>query len=82
MISIYRDKNGQHWADGEEFKPSGVKEYRKTALARAVQMTEVFQVETLEGIMEGKAGDWLMIGVNGEMYPCDADIFDKSYEPA
>ena len=82
MISIYRDKNGQHWVDGKKFKPDGVREYRKTALARAVQMTEIFQVETLEGIMEGQAGDWLMIGVNGEMYPCDAGVFDKSYEPA
>ena len=33
-----------------------------------------------EGIMEGKPGNMLMIGVNGEMYPCDADVFEKTYE--
>jgi hypothetical protein len=82
MISIHRDRDGQHWVDGKEFAPDGVQEYRKTALARAVQMTEVFQVETLEGVMEGQAGDWLMIGVNGEMYPCAAEVFNKSYELA
>ena len=82
MISIFRDEDGRHWVDGEEFKPRGVRKYRKTALARAVQMTEPFQVETLEGTMEGRAGDWLMIGVSGEMYPCDAEVFKKSYEPA
>jgi hypothetical protein len=24
---------------------------------------EPFEVETIEGIMKGKAGDWLMIGI-------------------
>ena len=36
-------------------------------------------VETMEGTMRGKSGDWLMVGVNGEMYPCDKDIFEKTY---
>jgi len=25
-------------------------------------------------------GDWIITGVNGEMYPCKPDIFDKTYE--
>ena len=44
------------------------------------QMAESFQVETLEGIMTGKAGDWLMIDVNGKVYPCADDVFKKSYD--
>lgn len=81
MLEIKRDEEGKHSVDGKPFNPllkAGV--FRKTALARALQMEEAFSVETLEGTMEGKAGDWLMIGVSGEMYPCDAEIFSKSYE--
>jgi hypothetical protein len=43
-------------------------------------MDEVFEVNTLEGIMTGNAGDYLMMGVSGEYYPCAQDIFEKSYE--
>jgi hypothetical protein len=39
-----------------------------------------FEVQTLEGTMQGKAGDYLMVGVNGEMYPCDFEIFVKTYD--
>jgi len=53
---------------------------KKPIPVKAIQMCEPFQVETLEGTMSGKAGDWLMEGVSGEMYPCDAEIFDKTYD--
>lgn len=62
---------------GYEFK-----QYRKTALAEAVQMPEAFEVATLEGVMVGKAGDFLMRGAAGELYPCAAEIFENTYEPA
>lgn len=44
-----------------------------------LKMEKEFKVKTMEGITEGKAGDYLMRGVDGEMYPCDADIFHKTY---
>lgn len=37
-------------------------------------------INTLEGIMRGEAGDFIIQGVNGEIYPCKPDIFEKSYE--
>jgi hypothetical protein len=33
----------------------------------------------MEGTLNGKAGDWLMVGVEGEMYPIDREIFEKTY---
>lgn len=42
----------------------------------------VFEVPTLEGVMRGNIGDWLIRGVKGEYYPCKPDIFDATYEPA
>lgn len=46
----------------------------------AVRMDEPFTVDTLEGTMQGKAGDYLVTGIRGEQYPCAADIFEESYE--
>ena len=40
------------------------------------------EIKTLEGTMIAKAGDYIIQGVNGEIYPCKADIFEKTYEPA
>lgn len=37
-------------------------------------------IDTLEGIMDVKPGDWIITGVNGEKYPCKPDIFEKTYE--
>jgi hypothetical protein len=65
-----------------------IRGYEKdTAMKKAVEigfvrMDKPFQVETKEGVMSGKEGDILMIGVEGELYPCDKGIFEKTYEVA
>ena len=38
------------------------------------------EIETLEGRMIGKEGDWIIKGVKGEIYPCKPDIFEATYE--
>ena len=37
-------------------------------------------IKTLEGQMHVSVGDWIIKGVNGELYPCKPDIFEKTYE--
>ena len=39
-------------------------------------------IGTLEGQMCCNAGDWIIRGVKGELYPCKHDIFIATYEPA
>jgi len=39
-------------------------------------------IRTIEGIMRCNPGDWIIRGVNGELYPCKHDIFEKTYESA
>ena len=39
-------------------------------------------IPTLEGTMTASSGDYIIQGVNGEVYPCKPDIFKKTYEPA
>jgi hypothetical protein len=40
------------------------------------------EVVTLEGIMRAQPSDYIIRGVNGELYPCKSDIFDVTYELA
>jgi hypothetical protein len=37
-------------------------------------------IGTLEGVMRGGEGDYIIQGVKGELYPCKADIFEATYE--
>lgn len=37
-------------------------------------------IKTLEGTMKADFGDYVIQGVNGEVYPCKPDIFEKTYE--
>ena len=40
----------------------------------------VLLVPTLEGEMICRLGDYLIKGVQGELYPCKPDIFEQTYE--
>lgn len=39
-----------------------------------------FYINTLEGRMRVDLNDWVIRGVQGEFYPCKADIFAATYE--
>ena len=56
------------------------KAVKKPIPVRCIQMQEAFEVETMEGVLAGQKGDYLMVGVRGEMYPCAKDIFEETYD--
>lgn len=37
-------------------------------------------IKTLEGIMTCNTGDYIIRGIQGEIYPCKPDIFEATYE--
>lgn len=37
-------------------------------------------IRTEEGIMKASPGDYVILGVKGEVYPCKPDIFEATYE--
>jgi len=37
-------------------------------------------IQTLEGIMTARQGDYIIKGVKGEFYPCKPDIFELTYD--
>lgn len=53
---------------------------KKPVVISAAQMDVPFEVETLEGVMKGNPGDWLIKGIRGELYPCRDNIFRMMYE--
>ena len=54
---------------------------KRPITVQAKKMYEPFVVKTLENSdgFRGKAGDYWMIGVDGEHYVCDKVIFEKTY---
>ena len=53
---------------------------KKPIQLRALQIDQTFWVASLEGNHQGKEGDYLIEGVKGELYICDKEIFEQSYE--
>ena len=42
-------------------------------------VTHLF-VDTLEGRMQARPGDYIIRGTKGEYYPCKPDVFEAKYE--
>ena len=60
--------------------PENFKVYQKKPVKiKAIQMDKKFKVKTLEGILIGQAGDYLIEGIKGELYPCKKEIFEETY---
>ncbi|MCJ2530770.1 MAG: PGDYG domain-containing protein [Candidatus Thermoplasmatota archaeon] len=53
---------------------------KKPVVIEAVQITRSMTVETLEGMMNGSPGDWLITGIAGEQYFCKDEIFRQTYD--
>jgi len=52
----------------------------KLAVIDAIRISRVMTVKTLEGIHEGRPGDWLITDVKGGQHFCSDDTFRQRYE--
>ena len=52
---------------------------KKPVIVEAEVLKEDTEIETLEGTLLGRKGDYLITGVEGEQYPCKPEIFHKTY---
>jgi len=58
-------------------------EWAEDVSDNAMRMGETDQtllISTLEGTMEVSKGDYVILGVKSELYPCKPDIFEATYE--
>ena len=53
---------------------------KKPVVIEAYQTDKEIDIPTLEGTMHASVGDYIIRGVNGELYPCKPDIFEKTYD--
>ena len=53
---------------------------KKPVVIEAYQTEEEVEIKTLEGVMKANKGDYIIKGVQGELYPCKPDIFYETYE--
>ena len=40
----------------------------------------ILEISTLEGVMIANINDWIIKDVQDELYPCEPDIFEQTYE--
>jgi hypothetical protein len=43
---------------------------------------DTLSIKTQHGVAEARPGDWIIQGIDGELYPCRANIFAATYESA
>lgn len=55
-----------------------IKAYENTTINTITD--DEFIIKTLEGNMKATKEDYLIKGVNGELYPCKIEIFKQTYE--
>lgn len=65
------------WSDREKNKLI-IDEYEEGNIL--IKSNEELKVITKEGTMTANKGDYIIKGVQGEVYPCKPDIFEETYD--
>lgn len=66
-------------SNGEYYVPEWAVEAEKNGTIFFKGQGEMY-IKTLEGDHHASVGDYIIRGVNGELYPCKPDIFEKTYD--
>jgi len=65
----------------EELSKTGMEyERKKQTNIKAIVLEFPAMIQTLEGNMKAKKGDYLVLGTANEIYPVKKEIFEKIYE--
>ena len=74
-VEIEAMKVAKPWTTLRAFAPEAT--FVTEANGRSVAFVTV---KTLEGTMRAELGDYLIRGVEGELYPCKPSIFEATYD--
>lgn len=66
-------------SNGQYYVPEWAVEAEKNGIIFFKDQGEMY-IKTLEGDHHASVGDYIIKGVNGELYPCKPDIFAKTYD--
>ena len=83
VIEAYQFTNGSRWHNDDW--PSWLheawnKEEDIDGAFFCVNGSEAVYIQTLEGTYRVSPDDFIIQGVQGELYPCKPDIFEQTYE--
>lgn len=79
VIDAFRWTGGPDQTEDPEWIVEAIKDGKVTVTN---YVSTQMHIETLEGVMTAKLGDYVIRGISGEIYPCKPDIFEKTYELA
>jgi hypothetical protein len=63
----------------ENYRPDWFQD--RVSANKIITYTDHAVIKTLEGDMRADLGDWVILGVEGEVYPCKPSVFATTYEP-
>lgn len=68
--------------DAIRFNGANHAEIEKFCAPHKIGMSlSTLSIPSNHGSVIAEAGDWIIKGLGGEVYPCKADIFQQTYEP-
>jgi hypothetical protein len=73
-VKLGYDETYPEWFD------EAVSQDRIVLISQGSQHPMYAEINTAEGRMIASPGDWIIKGVEGELYPCKPSVFDKTYE--
>lgn len=81
VIEAFQYDGDLKGADGQYYVPRwAVKAFESGTMFYGNEEPWELYIDTLEGTHHVSVGDFVIQGVNGELYPCKPDIFAKTYE--
>lgn len=78
VIDAFQWTGDQDQKEDPEWVVEAIKE-GKVSFSRSSGDT-LMHIQSFEGIMTARAGDFIIRGVKGELYSCKPDIFEMTYE--
>ena len=80
-IECFKYDGDLKFSDGKFYVPEWAEKAYKEGVIFFKEQGEMY-INTLEGEHHASVGDYIIRGVNGELYPCKPDIFEKTYDIA
>lgn len=88
VINAWQFLGCDRWRDLPDWLAEAERVYRTLSPGNVGRVADLeneagyLNICTLEGVMRAQPGDWIIRGVQGELYACKPDIFAATYEPA
>lgn len=80
-IECFQYDGDLKFSDGKFYVPEWAEKAYNEGVIFFKEEGEMY-IKTLEGEHHASVGDYIIRGVNGELYPCKPDIFEKTYDIA